>query len=127
MSRTYRNIRYRQMWGSNIDYILKDSTDTKDGVPWDAVEWVRYDPSWYWCEHYEFRYKKTSKEGKKRIAKYFSDNGTYKCKEPGPHWYRNLYTERPNRRKTKRELQKFMLDNEYEPMIEAKPPLDYWT
>lgn len=127
MSRTYRNIRYRQMWGSDTNYILSDSTNDLAEIPWDEVDWVRYDPSWYWTEHYEFKYKKNSKEGKKRIARYRSDAGTHNFKEPGPSWFRNLYTERPNRRKAKRELQKFLRDTEYEPMIEAKPPLEYWT
>jgi len=72
-------------------------------------------------------YPKNSKEYKKGKARFHSDAGTTRCKEPGPSWYRNLTTERPLRRKSKRELQKFMLDPNYEPIVEEKGKLDYWT
>ena len=68
-----------------------------------------------------------SEEYKKALRKFRSESGTTNFKEPGPHWFRNLFTDRPARRATKRELQKFMLDEEYEPMILPKNPLKYWT
>lgn len=70
--------------------------------------------------------EKTSEEGKKRLINYHSD--AYKpFKEPGPHAYRNLYTERPQRRESKREIRKFMLDEEYEVLLNPKNKLEYWT
>lgn len=72
-------------------------------------------------------YPKDSKEYKKGKAKFHSDAGTTRCKEPGPSWFRNLYTERPLRRQTKREIQKFMLDPNYEPIVDEKGKLEYWT
>lgn len=81
--------------------------------------WTRY--------QYDAHYYPYSKEGKRRIAQYHSDAGTNTCKEPGPSWYRNLYTERPLRRKAKRELKKYMLDTDYEPIIEKMGKLEYWT
>lgn len=68
-----------------------------------------------------------SKEYKKKIAKHYSDKGTLKFKEPGPAWFRSIFTERPQRREAKRELQKFLKDEEYEVMLIPKNPLEYWT
>ena len=126
MSRTYRRIRYRQMWGSDLDWVLRDSVYGLENVP-NETENIHLDP-WSWRgDSYRFFYKKDSHEGKKRIAKYFSDAGTHRFKEPGPSWFRNLFTQRPLRRHGKRELQKFLFDPEYEVIIEEKPPLEYWT
>lgn len=62
----------------------------------------------------------------KDLAEYHSD--AYRnFKEPGPAWYRKLVTERPQRRINKRELQKFMLDPDYEPMCIDMMYLEYWT
>jgi hypothetical protein len=72
-------------------------------------------------------YPKDSREYKKGKARFHSDGETSSCKEPGPSWFRNLYTERPMRRQAKRELQKFMLDPNYEPIVEEKGKLEYWT
>lgn len=72
-------------------------------------------------------YTKNSKEYKKGAAKFHSDAGTTSCKEPGPSWFRNLFTERPLRRHSKREIRKFMLDPDYEPIIDKKGKLEYWT
>ena len=63
----------------------------------------------------------------KLIAKYRSDAGTHNSREPGPSWFRNLYTERPQRREAKRQLQKFKQDPTFEVMLNKKDPLEYWT
>lgn len=77
------------------------------------LEWVKLDPK--------------SKQYKTAVAKVTSD--AYKAfKEPGPAWFRNLWTERPQRREAKRELYKYLRANgEYEVMLLPKNPLDYWT
>ena len=62
----------------------------------------------------------------KDLAEYHSD-AYHNFKEPGPAWYRKLVTERPQRRINKRELQKFMLDPDYEPMCIDMMYLEYWT
>lgn len=72
-------------------------------------------------------FEKNSKEYKKGAAKFHSDAGTITCKEPGPSWFRNLYTERPLRRQSKKEIRKFMLDPDYEPIVDKKGKLEYWT
>lgn len=72
-------------------------------------------------------FEKNSKEYKRGKAKFHSDAGTTPCKEPGPSWFRNLYTERPLRRQSKKEIRKFMLDPDYEPIIDKKGKLEYWT
>lgn len=68
-----------------------------------------------------------SKEYKRDMAKFYSDSGTFKFKEPGPSWFRNLYTERPQRREAKRQLHKYLLDQEFEVILNPKDRLDYWT
>ena len=103
MSRTYRN---------------RDDSD----IWWATQELVRYEPyKWNW-----FKLDPSSKEAKIKKAKLRSD--AYKAfKEPGPAWFRNLMTERPQRRFAKNEIRKWMLDAEYEVMILSKHPLEYWT
>lgn len=106
MSRTYRR---------------KKVTD----LPW----WVKYKLVRLEYGYYSdwFPLDKSSDEYAEAIRKFRSESGTTNFKEPGPHWFRNLFTDRPARRAAKRELQKFMLDEEYEPMILPKYPLEYWT
>jgi hypothetical protein len=98
----------------------------RDGVEdyWITHELIRtnYGYSRAWVKR-----DQNTKEFKKDWAKYRSDAGTHNFKEPGPHWFRNLFTDRPGRRFDKRELQKFMADPDYEPMILSKYPLEYWT
>lgn len=113
MSRTYRrkNAREEYYWvlrEYNSDYGYND------------------DGTWYYQSWYSY-HSEDSDEGRKRLSHYHSDAGTFKHKEPGPSWFRNFYSQRPLRRHGKRELKKFLLDPEYEPIIEAKPPLPYWT
>jgi hypothetical protein len=75
------------------------------------------------------RVKKIIVEGKeadKKLALYHSD--AYRgFREPGPAWFRLMFTERPMRRRNNKELKRFMLDPEYEPIIYSKYPLEYWT
>jgi hypothetical protein len=54
-------------------------------------------------------------------------DSTYRCKEPGPKWFRNLFTERPQRREVKRQLNKFLLDPDFEVLLDSKASLDYFT
>lgn len=67
-----------------------------------------------------------STEGLRAIAKYYSESYKH-FKEPGPAWYRLIMTERPQRRHAKNELRKFMLNEEYEVILNDKDPLEYWT
>jgi hypothetical protein len=91
-----------------------------------------YYESWNdrWVYRYlweRFYHYPTEEEMKKAEAVFHSDAGTWDFKEPGPRWFRNQFETRPSRRKNKRELQKYMLDPEYEPMCFTKGPLEYWT
>lgn len=75
-------------------------------------EWVPLDPN--------------TIEYKRELAHYYSDN--YKgFKEPGPSWFRNLHTERPQRRAAKRQLSEYMKNPSYEVILNAKDPLEYYT
>lgn len=70
-----------------------------------------------------------SKEYQHAAAKYHSDAGTHNFKEPGPGWFRNVFATRPNRRETKNELRKVVLNPEYDPVITEnnRKILPYWT
>ena len=127
MSRTYRRRRYRQLFGS--DDPLMDYWVTEDEIIWEDVESVvrTYDYGWASHPRFNIRYKPNSKTGRKLLAKAKSDAATNRFKEPGPHHFRNLYSDRPLRRKAKEELRKYMYNGEYEPMILAVPPLPYYT
>lgn len=111
MSRTYRRTRPGDLshWSFNIDWKLERSEEF-----YFVYHWVKRD--------------KSDPEYQKDLRRAQSDAGTHSCKEPGPRWFRNLFTERPARRKAKRELQKYIERNgEYEVMILPKEPLEYWT
>lgn len=73
------------------------------------------------------QYIKGGKKYNEGLARYHSDGGTSNFKEPGPSWFRNLFTERPQRQYNRRELKKFMQNVEYEPMIINKGHVPYWT
>lgn len=103
MSRTYRrkNEKHEYRW------VLRN---------WDV---------WPWCSNYT-KYDAHSKEGIKALAEFHAD--WYRSfREPGPAWFRNMFTERPQRREAKRQIKKFMLDKEYEVILNPKDPLEYWT
>jgi hypothetical protein len=80
--------------------------------------------TWY---HFWVKRDKLSKEYIKDKAKFHADCGTFKHKEPGPSWFRNVYTERPQRREAKRQLHKYLLDQEFEVILNPKDKLEYWT
>ncbi len=113
MSRTYRRVGQPKRHG------------WFDDLRWYTSEWVRSEYGFKIL--YRRQYPKDSLEYKKGKARYHSDAGTHCCKEPGPSWFRTLYAERPNRRAAKNELRKFMFNEEYEPLVVAKPRLPYWT
>lgn len=127
MSRTYRRRRYRQLFGS--DNPLIDYWATEDEIVWVDVDSVKQ--AWMYgfmlYPRFTVRYKKNSKTGRKLISKARSDAGTCRFKEPGPGWFRNLYMARPLRRQAKNEIHKFIMNQDYEPMILSDPPLPYWT
>lgn len=67
-----------------------------------------------------------SREGQKALAKFHSDAHP-SFKEPGPAWFRNLFTERPQRREAKRQLTQFLKNPEKEVILRSKDPMPYWT
>lgn len=112
MSRTYRRVKRNKR------------AHRWDELEWYVSDWVRSEYGWIL---YRKPYPKDSPEYKAGKAKYHSDAGTHSFKEPGPSWFRNLTNTRPYRRVDKRELQKFLSDPLYEPMVLPKYPLEYWT
>jgi hypothetical protein len=129
MSRTYRHKK-----GVPTSWYFEDPTDF-----WVRIKYKqKIDPAWVVKEKIDYGYPHLyrwvdpdSKEGRCISGKPHRDK-VVRFKEPGPHWYRNLFTDRPLRREAKRELQKFMHNPEHEPIIGAsahhyKGKLEYWT
>lgn len=121
MSRTYRfrKGKFIPWWN---DYSWKE---------WVNIREEDIDPTWEVrlnerSRIFKYARKLTGKELKKVKAFQYQDR-TFSCKEPGPHWFRNLYTDRPQRREAKRQLKKFLLDTDFEVIINPKDPLEYWT
>ena len=78
---------------------------------------------WYW-EPMDPK----SKEYIKEVNKYHSDAGTHSCgngKAPPGH-YITMHIQRPHRRDAVRKLKKWLLDPDYEVIINSKDPLPYW-
>ena len=130
MSRTYRRkTTNRVNWACDLEHYIS--------------EHIRIEGTY---KYVRVPYPKASKAYKKGIARYHSDGATNNFKEPGPSFFRNLFSDRPLRRKAKNELRKFMISvpvaftgdgrevdflqvmNEcYEPNIPSKGKLPYWT
>jgi hypothetical protein len=95
-------------------------------------QWVLRDWDWSYntygiCYGQRKTYDRDSKEAITALVRYHSDAGTHQCREPGPSWFRNLTSQRPHRRSSKEQLRKFILDQEFEVIIEDNPHLEYWT
>lgn len=106
MSRTIRkkgNSRFNHFY--TLEWVLRDRES-------DAIHPPQIDPK--------------SKEGKKRLARFHSDKCSH-FKEPGPAWFRNVFVDRPHRRKAKLQLERYMKDTETVVILNAKDPLKYWT
>ena len=112
MSRTYRRKEDKGGWRGSKSHYLMECVRVEGWFHW---EWIPLEPG-------TTKYKVAS-------AKYHSDSGTHNFKEPGPSWFRNLYATRPNRRDTKNELRKVVLDPDYDPVIVENNSkiLPYWT
>jgi hypothetical protein len=97
--------------------------DLKSDISWvgSELQWLNLPYSWG-----AVRVPMIGGKLVKALAEYHSD-AYHNFKEPGPTWWRNTTAERPQRRINKRELQKFMLDPEYEPMCFDMVHLVYWT
>lgn len=106
MSRTYR----RKSPHGLAD--LKDSLFAYDNWPCNWIDPTPIDPK--------------SKEGKEKIARYHSDATTSNNTEPGPSWFRALYTERPQRREARREIHRYFRNENHEVILNGKNRLERW-
>jgi hypothetical protein len=106
MSRTYR-----RKGGDQSDLVWRTSKMVK--VPGRLI--------WYWE-----KMDPNSKEYKQEINKWHSDYGTAHYSRSAPGWWITLTSQRPYRRDSKRKIQKWLLDPEYEVIINSKEPLPYW-
>ncbi len=115
MSRTYRNTGFSH-WRDPLEELV-DGWEPGYTFAWCwngmVRSWKKIDPK--------------SEQGRRILARNKRDK-TIRFKEPGPSWFRNLFEERPLRRTSKKELQKFMANEDYEPMIDPKQRKKiYWT
>lgn len=70
---------------------------------------------------------KSSAEYKRGYAMFHSDNANCSFKEPGPSWFRNMFSQRPLRARARAEIHKYLVNPEYEVVLDYNPPLPYWT
>lgn len=120
MSRTYRRKKAAKNKYLGWSYFTGSVVPSVWISSWyGSTSWRYYGTSF---DHYP-----SEEEMAKARAEYHSDGGTSSFKEPGPSWFRRMFETRPSRRKNKRELQKYMLNPDYEPMCFEKGALDYWT
>jgi len=83
------------------------------------------DRKWYRWVSWDEQIDPKSKEGKKRIARFHSDAQSW-GNGNGPNWWIREFVQRPYRREAKREIQKAMIDDDYEVIIRDKPKRPYW-
>jgi len=123
MSRTYRRKKVKC-----DNYFMRGSADDLSEINFDEVETITMMP-YRWIGgrvYYNYTYKKTSKKGKKALARWHSES----CKsygEPGPMWYIHETAQVPYRVRAKTELSKYKKDFDYEVILESKPHREYWT
>ena len=109
MSRTYRRKNsWNERWNGK-KWCVSVWSYTEDGI---------YD---------KILLESNSKEYEYASAKFHSDTGTHSHKEPGPSWFRNLYSQRPHRRQSRINLQRYVQGEDFDVIIEDKPKLPYWT
>ena len=125
MSRTerFRKGKFIPWWN---DYDWRNWVEIKDGEEIDPTWDVRHNPGYGNGGWYERSSAPATKEGRANYWKMHKD-AKFNFKEPGPHWFRNMDSDRPLRRHSKNELRKFMFNKEYEPVISRYWKLDYWT
>lgn len=129
MSRTYRKRNETGKRWDNLEYRLKDSGyHLEEVLKIEGIEKIIlscYGGGYYTA--YDFYYSKTSKKGKEIVARWHSDAGGTRYKEPGPMWFVREFTQVPYRMKCKTALANYKKYEEYEVILEAMPHLDYWT
>lgn len=95
----------------------------KSDLEWQTSKMVRVPGYYIW---YWEKMDPKSKEYKKAVNKYHSDGGHYHYGGNGPGWWITLISQRPHRRNARMQLQKWLLDPDYEVIINSKDPLPYW-
>ncbi len=101
MSRTFRR-----------KNVIPDRYFTHDWVSrFDSCNWISY-----------IYVKKEGKDLTRGVARFHSEGATHNCKEPGPAWYRRITRQIPLRRSSKEQLRKYLYNEEFEVIIEEKPP-----
>ena len=86
-------------------------------------EWKHTDV-WSW---YRVYHDPRSKEGKKRLARHHSDCKWMFFNHLGPGWFHNLYAQRPYRRDAKKQLHRYVREEDFEVMLLRRPKREYWT
>ena len=120
MSRTvrFRKANYIPWWA---DYEWKNWVEITE----EEYHITKYNTR-IWNSYYRGNIYEKKVETKATYWKIHNDD-IFRCKEPGPSWFRNLTSERPQRRESKRQLTKFLLDPDFEVLLDSKPPLEYYT
>jgi hypothetical protein len=90
------------------------------------LKWIMWDCAVQNGRAIGFQYEPDSVEYARRLARYHAD-GYENFKEPGPAWYRNMFTERPQRREARRQLRAYIKGEADDVVLNAMDRLTYWT
>lgn len=130
MSRTYRKRQETKKVSNHERWLLADSFVLDDLLKLDLTQFEKIYPANHFGHSvylwYDVVYKRDSKHGKKKLARYHSDACTWNHKEPGPRAWKNLTAIRPYRRKYKEQCRKTLYDDDFEVVLE-KIVYPYWT
>ena len=118
-----RTIRFRK--GNHIPWWADYDWKNWKEITEEEYHSTKYDTRVYSSYYFGTKYEKRV-EIKSTFWRIHKDQRFF-CHEPGPSWFRNLRSERPQRREVKRQLNKFLLDPEFEVLLDSKAPLEYYT
>jgi hypothetical protein len=113
MSRTIRR-KDGHGWCYGHSHVLRDYQkvyQTDGEHEWSVWMYVHIDPK--------------SKEGKKLVAQFHSDAKTW-GNSHGPGWFIAEFIQQPYRQDARRQIQKWMRDEDFEVIIADKPKRIYW-
>lgn len=120
MSRTIRRKNYEETQNTSWDRVGK-----KIGGRYVVEEYFRWSDDHYYHWSKDFIRPMTKEERIDHDKRIYRDRKRYGV----PHWYVNLYFEKPLRQHNKREIQKYFRNEDYEPMclVKTRDALRDWT
>ena len=70
--------------------------------------------------------KRSSQQGRKKLAEFHSDKKHYWMSYRGPSWFHTEFAQKPYRGRARAQLHQYKRDANYEVVLESMPHLPYW-